>query len=92
MEGLMLPFNKEGKEYILSKNLWHSPLPLGAEARFDCLIDRETHTTRKQCLMTSLIMTHTETNTARAQELSSQQLKIDNYTLTYNSLISILSS
>ena len=66
MEGLMLPFNKERKEYILSKNLWHLPLPLGAEARLDCLIDRETHTTRKQCLMTSLIMTHTETNTARS--------------------------
>ena len=40
MEGLMLPFNKERKELILAKDFWHSPLPLEAEARCDCLIDR----------------------------------------------------
>lgn len=56
MEGLMLPFNKERKELILAKDFWHSPLPLEAEARCDCLIDRETHITRKQSLIASLIM------------------------------------
>ena len=45
-EGPCSLFNNERRGIVLPKDLWRSPLLLGAEARFDCSIEKETHKAR----------------------------------------------